>query len=120
MADSENSKVTKYTKIDGKVMPSKKISYQEFYINAIKNLRDISKSNGIHVVYSGFNQAFRKYYGEDPIEVTNQLVDEGKIEIKPVKGGIMLYLPGEGPKNKYGMINDENILDKILKKDDKS
>jgi len=117
MSGLDSPKVNKYVKIGGKVMVTKKISYEEFYTNAIKSLRDVSKSNGIHVVFTGFNQAFKAYYGEDPREVTDQLVKEGKIETKFVKGGIMIYLPGEGPKIKYDSKNTENVLNKILGKD---
>ncbi|MEF9437734.1 MAG: hypothetical protein L0922_02920 [Candidatus Mariimomonas ferrooxydans] len=53
---------------------------------------------GIHTVYSGFNTAFKKYFdGENPVEVTNKLAQEGKIVIRPVKGGVMLYLPEDAP-----------------------
>lgn len=75
----------------------KKIPYEDFFKQAIVNRRDLSKSRGIHAVYSNFNMAFRKYYGEDPVKIAQKLVSEGKIEIKPVKGGVMIYLLGEGP-----------------------
>ncbi|MBA4348961.1 MAG: hypothetical protein C0415_03095 [Thermodesulfovibrio sp.] len=76
---------------------SEKLSYEEFVKKAIVSLRK-EGYKGIHTVYSGFNQAFKKYYdGEDPIKVTNQLADEGKIVIRPVKGGVMLYLPEDAP-----------------------
>jgi hypothetical protein len=56
---------------------------------------------GIHTVYSGFNEAFKKYFdNENPIEVTNKLASEGKIVIRPVKGGVMLYLPEDAPAAK--------------------
>jgi len=58
---------------------------------------------GIHTVYSGFNDAFKKYFeGENPVEVTNKLAQEGKIVIRPVKGGVMLYLPEEAPAGRGG------------------
>jgi hypothetical protein len=76
---------------------SQKLSYEEFVKKAIVSLRK-EGYKGIHTVYSGFNQAFKKYYdGEDPVKITNQLADEGKIVIRPVKGGVMLYLPDEAP-----------------------
>jgi hypothetical protein len=59
----------------------------------------IGNYKGIHSVYSGFNEAFRKYYdGINPIEKTNQLATEKKITIIPVRGGVMLYLPEDAPK----------------------
>lgn len=75
-----------------------KLNYEEFFKIAVLKLRDTSKSLGIHSVFTGFNQAFREYFGEDPIKVTQELASKGKIEIRPIKGGVMIYLPGEGPK----------------------
>ncbi len=76
---------------------AEKLSYEEFVKQAILKLRT-DNYKGIHSVYSGFNEAFRKYYdGINPIEITNQLAKENKIIIRPVKGGVMLYLPDEAP-----------------------
>jgi hypothetical protein len=88
---------------------SEKLSHKEFVKKAIMNLRK-EGYKGIHSVYSGFNEAFKKYFdGENPVEVTNQLAQEGKIVIRPVKGGVMLYLPGEAPVTK-------STADEALKK----
>jgi len=74
-----------------------KLSYEEFVKKAIISLRKES-FKGIHTVYSGFNEAFKKYFeGENPVETTNRLANEGKIVIRPVKGGVMLYLPEDAP-----------------------
>lgn len=79
---------------------SEKLNYQEFVTKAIVSLRK-EGYKGIHSVYSGFNEAFKKYFeGENPVEVTNKLALEGKIAIRPVKGGVMLYLPEEAPATK--------------------
>src|SRR3990172_435272 len=75
----------------------KRLSEEEFVIQAIRRLRK-DPYRGIHSVYSGFNEAFRKYFNTNPIEATNRLASEGKIEIRPFKGGAMLFLPGEAPK----------------------
>ena len=74
-----------------------KLSEEEFVTQAIKKLRK-DPFRGIHSVYSGFNEAFRKYFGTNPVEVTSRLAGEGKIETRPFKGGMMLFLPGEAPK----------------------
>ena len=74
-----------------------KISEEEFVIRAVKKLRK-PPYRGIHTVYSGFNQAFRNYFGSEPIPVTKKMAEEGKIVIRPVKGGVMLYLPEETPE----------------------
>lgn len=79
---------------------SEKLSYEEFVKKAIVSLRK-EGYKGIHSVYSGFNNAFKKYFdGENPVEVTNKLAHEGKIVVRPVKGGVMLYLPEEAPLTK--------------------
>jgi hypothetical protein len=75
----------------------KKLTEEEFVVQAVKKLRK-DPYRGIHTVYSGFNEAFRKYFGTNPIEATSSLAAEGKIEIRPFKGGAMLFLPGEAPK----------------------
>jgi len=79
---------------------SEKLSYEEFVKKAIVSLRK-EGYKGIHSVYSGFNNAFKKYFdGENPVDVTNNLAREGKIVVRPVKGGVMLYLPEEAPLTK--------------------
>jgi hypothetical protein len=79
---------------------SEKMNHEEFVKKAIVSLRK-EGYKGIHSVYSGFNEAFKKYFdGENPVEVTNKLSREGKIVVRPVKGGVMLYLPEEAPAGK--------------------
>ena len=75
----------------------RRLTEEEFVLQAIKKLRK-EPFRGIHSVYSGFNEAFRKYFGTNPVEATSRLVAEGKIETRPFKGGVMLFLPGEAPK----------------------
>ena len=87
----------------------KRLTEEEFVIQAIKKLRK-DPYRGIHSVYSGFNEAFRKYFGTNPIEATTRLAAEGKIETRPFKGGVMLFLPGEAPKR----LPTEEIVKMIL------
>ncbi|MBI5526422.1 MAG: hypothetical protein HY897_08805 [Deltaproteobacteria bacterium] len=76
---------------------AEKISHEEFVKTAVEKLRT-EGYKGIHSVYSGFNEAFKEYYpGEDPVATTTKLSKEGKITLLPVKGGVMIYLPGEAP-----------------------
>ncbi|MFB3887803.1 MAG: hypothetical protein ACE144_21495 [Thermodesulfobacteriota bacterium] len=75
----------------------RKMTEEEFVVQGIKRLRK-DPFRGIHSVYSGFNEAFRKYFGTNPVEATSRLAAEGKIETRPFKGGVMLFLPGEAPK----------------------
>ncbi len=76
---------------------AEKMNHEDFVKKAIVSLRK-EGYKGIHTVYSGFNTAFKKYFdGENPVEVTNKLAEEGKVVIRPVKGGVMLYLPSDAP-----------------------
>ncbi len=76
---------------------AEKLNQEEFVKKAIVSLRK-EGFKGIHTVYSGFNDAFKKYYaGENPIEATSRLAKDGKIVLRPVKGGMMLYLPENVP-----------------------
>jgi hypothetical protein len=52
-----------------------KLTEEEFIAQAIKKLRK-DPYRGIHSVYSGFNEAFRKYFGTNPVEVTSRLSSE--------------------------------------------
>jgi len=87
-----------------------KLSEEEFVRRAVKKLRGNYK--GIHSVYTGFNTAFKEYFGINPVEVTQRLVSEGKIVTRPVKGGVIIYLPEDAP-NPAG-----NALNKILEDDE--
>ncbi len=87
-----------------------KLTEEEFVRRAIKKLR--GKYKGIHTVYSGFNDAFKQYYGTNPVETTQRLAQAGKIVIRPVKGGVLIYLPEDAPGGVPGKVND--TLKKIL------
>ncbi len=89
------------------------ISEEEFVMRAIKRLRK-PPYKGIHSVYSGFNQAFKEHFGKNPVEATQRMTEEGKIASRPVRGGVMLYLPEEAPKAK------ESVLKKILSPEENS
>ena len=86
-----------------------RLTKEEFFAQAIKKLRK-DPFRGIHSVYSGFNEAFRKYFETNPVEATSRLAAEGKIETRPVKGGAMLFLPGEAPKRP----STEEVIQLIL------
>jgi hypothetical protein len=86
-----------------------KLSHEEFVKRAIVSLRK-EGFKGIHSVYSGFNEAFKKYFkDENPVDATNKLAAEGKIVIRPVKGGVMLYMPEDAP----GSGSAEQVLKKM-------
>ncbi|MBI4495303.1 MAG: hypothetical protein HY697_00030 [Deltaproteobacteria bacterium] len=83
------------------------IGEEEFIFRAIRRLRK-PPYRGIHSVFSGFNQAFKEHFGKNPVEATQRLAEEGKIVLRPVRGGMMLYLSGEAPRAK------ESVLQRIL------
>jgi hypothetical protein len=87
-----------------------KLSEEEFVWRAIRKLRGNYK--GIHTVYSGFNQAFKDYFGTNPVETTQRLAEEGKIVIRPVKGGVIIYLPEDASNS------PDKVLNKILEDDE--
>lgn len=90
---------------------SEKLNYEEFVKKAIVKLRK-DNYKGIHTVYSGFNQAFKKYFdNDDPVKITNELAAQGKIVVRPVRGGVMLYVPEEAPR---AQPKGDEALDKIL------
>ncbi len=79
-------------------MAEERLTYEEFVKKAIVSLRT-QGYKGIHTVYSGFNNAFKEYFnGDNPVDVTTRLAKEGKIGLRPVRGGVMLYLPEDTPK----------------------
>jgi hypothetical protein len=78
-------------------MENARMTHEEFIRRAIETLRS-QNYRGIHSVYSGFNEAFKQYFpGEDPVQATTALAAIGKIQLMPVKGGVMIYLPGDAP-----------------------
>ena len=91
-----------------------KLSHAQFTKRAITALRT-DGYKGIHTVYSGFNAAFREYYGEDsdPITATKNLHEAGEIVVRYAKGGAVIYLPGDAPEKKDN--KGKEALQKVLK-----
>ena len=89
------------------------VSEEEFVLRAIKRLRK-PPYRGIHTVFSGFNQAFKEHFGKSSIEVTQKMAAAGKIVIRPVRGGGMLYFPDEAPEAQ------KSVLNKILGPEEES
>jgi hypothetical protein len=72
----------------------RKLSIEEFTLTAIDKLCDPGRQT-IHTVYSGFNDAFRKYFeGMDPIQEIKTLVDQNKISFRFCRGGALIAKPG--------------------------
>ncbi len=81
---------------------SEKLSSEEFIRLAVVRLRN-GNFKGIHSVYSGFNEAFKRYFeGGDPVKATTDLAGAGKLVIRPAKNGVMLYLPEDAPQGDRG------------------
>lgn len=90
-----------------------KLEFEAFIKKAIVALRK-DGHKGIHTRNSGFNSAFRKYYGLDskstvPIEAVNKLATDNKISMRLTVGGAVIYLPGE-----YEGDTADKTLGKIL------
>ena len=92
-----------------------RMSYEEFYKRGILQYRDLDKSRGINAVYSGFYDHMRDYYGHhiNPRNITEQLVEDGKIESRLTKGGVMLYLPGEAYRQRPHMDIKDRAAEKL-------
>lgn len=88
------------------------LSKAEFTRRAIKQLRELPEK-GIHSEYSGFNDAFRKYFDEDPERAISRLEDRGEIATMDAEGGIMLFLPGEAPET-----DPDEMVSKIVGSDE--
>ena len=86
-----------------------KLTQAEFVKKAIVKLRK-EPYKGIHTIYSGFNDAFRTYFDDDPIKWTSQLAKDGVTLIRPVKGGVMIYLPEDAPA---GRTSGKDVLKKM-------
>ena len=81
---------------------SEKMIPEEFIRLAVVRLRN-ANFKGIHSVYSGFNEAYRKYFeGEDPVKATTDSAEAGKLVLRPAKNGVMLYLPEDAPQGDRG------------------
>ena len=77
---------------------SRLLTEEEFVIRAIRKLRGKYKS--IHSSYSGLNAAIEQYFNRNAVEVINELVEAGKVDMHPTRGGVRLYLPGEMAKTR--------------------
>ncbi len=95
-------------------MDTPKLTPVQFTHKAIEALRD-GQYKGIHSVYSGFNAAFRKYFGTDPVAATKQLVADGQLVVRFARGGAILYKPGEAPEvQDAGAAKGDKALTSIL------
>lgn len=63
----------------------------------IEKFPKYKKSKGIHAVVSGFNEHFRRVFNADPIEFIRTAVERGDLEMRMVRRGPMIYLPGDAP-----------------------
>jgi hypothetical protein len=56
-------------------------------------------TKGVHTVFRkpGFNNTFRLLFNEDPVTFVTKMAGAGYLEVKLVKGGAMIYLPGDKP-----------------------
>jgi len=78
-----------------------KLSKEEFVTRAIQDAcaqvdRNGKPFWGCHTIYTGFDEAFREYFGEDPEPTLLQLEEDGVIRIRDSSDGKgkMVYLAG--------------------------
>jgi hypothetical protein len=88
-----------------------KLTHEQFATRAVAKLRT-GTYKGIHTRFSGFNQAWKEYFGTDPIVGVNELIAERKIMGHPAKGGFTIYLLEDAKVNPAMF-----ALDKILAED---
>ncbi|OGH68929.1 MAG: hypothetical protein A2754_01325 [Candidatus Magasanikbacteria bacterium RIFCSPHIGHO2_01_FULL_47_8] len=90
----------------------KRLTHEQFVVHAVRTLRNPQKSPGIHVVFDGFNEAFRTYFGrdDDPVKAIDDLVKEKKIVKTPARKGVMIYLYDELPERVH-LDKNGNLLD---------
>lgn len=113
-ASSKKQVPVRQNKKPAKPASNGKLSEEEFTLRAIDRLHK-PKYAGIHTVYSGFNAAFRDYFGSgaDPVATTQQLATAGKLVIMPSRHGVIIYKKGEEPK--LVPSKQDEVLAKILK-----
>ena len=75
---------------------------KEYMVKKGPNAGETRTSDGIHSVYSGFNEAYRvqaevNKWELDPIKFTTDLAAKGLIDSRPARGGAMLYHAGQAP-----------------------
>ena len=73
-----------------------------------------TRGKGIHSVYSKHNALFMADFGvtkEQTIAVVERLKREGKVDVRPVGGGVKLYHPGEMKDSGV-----ESAMEKMLSK----
>ncbi len=95
-----------------------RLSYKDFTLQAIARLKTPGY-DGIHVVFSGFNTAFRAYYAEEPKAHLDKLVADKVIRLVPVRKGALIFdnsKPAPGTPAKASKPATNPTLDKILGK----
>ncbi len=97
-----------------------KLSYLQFTKQAIVNLRKPG-FKCIHVVFSGFNSAFRTYYGTDPRPVLDELERQGHIVTRPAKGGATIRLAADAKKKSVEGYShrDTAVINRIIGRSNK-
>jgi hypothetical protein len=79
----------------GTISTSTDLTPQEFVLKAIEKLRECPYK-GIHSVYSGLDEAFKRRFPDLRLfDTMKELAEEGKITIRPARRGVMLYKVGE-------------------------
>ena len=73
---------------------------EQFVYACIAHVKSTTKYKGIHTVFGGLNVAIKRKFGVEPIPALQAMVDQGKLALRPVKGGVLLYLPQDAPEQR--------------------
>ena len=78
------------------MVATKKMTHLEFIQKAYETLRKPGKNGvvyvGMHTVFTGFNEAFRKYFDADPVKAVEKLAASGELRVRGARGGAIIYL----------------------------
>jgi hypothetical protein len=90
------------------------ITPEAFVLLAIDRLRKPGYK-GIHVVFSGFNEAFKlRYPNLNSRDVTDAMVKAGTLVVIPATRGVMLYRPEDAPARANSEARARSTLATIL------
>ena len=76
----------------------KVVEHNRAHPNDLQQPIVIKDYKGIHSVFSGFNSAFKEYFGTEAKDATTELQESGDIIVIPAQRGVMLYLPSDAPE----------------------
>lgn len=75
---------------------NKTMTPEQYVLAAITAHKKETGRAGLQPVWSGFNVRFKEKFPKiDPVELTKDMAEHHVIAIRPIKGGVLLFLPGD-------------------------